>query len=52
MVKGKRGQVERGLWIIIAFVLLFAIALIIIYMAQRGPENIKAVLEAISNIFG
>ena len=51
MIKGKKSQggpTASGMQIIIFFVILFAIAMIIIGMAGYMPQNIKAVLNAIT----
>lgn len=54
MVKGKKGleATETGIWYLIAFMLLFVIAYIIINWGPIIIQNIRAVLSRISNLFG
>jgi len=52
MVKQKKGQgTEKGFLTIILFIVLFAIAIMIIWWMSSGSENTNVVLNKISNIF-
>jgi hypothetical protein len=52
MVRWKKGvATEHGMFWLMMFVILFALAIFIIYMGRSGPENTNLVLAAIKNMF-
>jgi len=52
MIKRKRGvATEKGFLTIILFIILFAIAVGIIFWMRSGSENTNAVIAAIENLF-